>query len=83
MKKKHSVEGTEVGTAFDSTTLANFVHSAPPNRMFLTDRHSSRYISVCTGMKKSMSADSYTSSISASESSYEHGKPSSEPTQRE
>lgn len=83
MKKKHLVEGTDVGRVFHYTTLENFVHSASPNRMFLTDRHSSRYISVCTGMKKSMSTHSYTSSIFASEPSYEQGKPSSEPTQRE
>lgn len=53
------------------------------NSMFLTDRHSSQYISVCTGMKKSMSVHSHASSISASEPSYRHGKPSTEPTQRE
>lgn len=63
-----------------STKFCSFV---PPNRMSLTDRHSSRYISVCTGMKKSMSALSYPSSISASEPSYEHRTPSTEPTQRE
>lgn len=63
-----------------STKFCSFV---PPNRMSLTDRHSSRYISVCTGMKKSMLALSYPSSISASEPSYEHRTPSTEPTQRE
>lgn len=83
IKEKHQGEGTEVGMVFESAAQQNFVHSVPPNRMSPPDRNSSRYISVCTGMKKSMSAHSYTSSISASEPSYEHRTPSSEPTQRE
>lgn len=77
-------------TAFDFVAWCDKISLTVPlnpqtaaRRMFLTDRHSSQYISVCTGMKKSMSAHSHASSISASEPSYRHGKPSSEPTQRE
>lgn len=40
------------------------------NRKSLTDQRNSRYISVCTGMKKSMSVHSHSASISARNLSY-------------
>ena len=82
-KKKAMFQWNEMRTAFDSVAKSDTIllavfqlHQTMANRMSLTDRYGSQYISVCIGMKKSMSLHSHASSISASKPSYRDGKPS-------